>query len=153
MDKSSKQLGEILVEKGLVTQDQLEDALKEQKFTKEFLGTILLRRKLITEEDFLKALSEQFGFPFVSIEKEAIDFSVAMRFSPTFILDQKCIPIKEDEYTVTVAIVNPLNALTFSNMEKEANLRTVNYVLVSQQDMHRLIQHYLQYKESHGDGT
>jgi len=60
----SKFIGEILVEKNLVTEEQLQTALSEQQQTKEFLGTILVRRSFISEEDLLKGLSEQFDMPY-----------------------------------------------------------------------------------------
>ena len=54
---SGKRIGEILVEKRLITPAQLEDALKEQKGTNQFLGYILVHRELITEEDLSMALA------------------------------------------------------------------------------------------------
>lgn len=51
-----KRLGEALIGKGLITEAQLQDALREQGLTKEFLGAILLKRKLITERDLLENL-------------------------------------------------------------------------------------------------
>ena len=149
MERSNKQIGEILVEKGLITQAQLNDALIEQKMTKDFLGSILLKRNLISEEDFIKALSEQFNIPYVKIDKIDVNIAVAMKFSPTYILDNKCVPIQEDDYSVTVAISNPLNAQIFSEMEKEANMRNIKLVLICAKDMNWLVQFYQQYKKLH----
>ncbi|MBN3039089.1 MAG: hypothetical protein JW869_06740 [Candidatus Omnitrophica bacterium] len=149
MERPNKQIGEILIEKGLITQAQLDDALMEQKMTKEFLGKILLKRALVSEKDFIKALSEQYGIPYVDINQIDVNIAVAMKFSPTYILDHQCVPIKEDDYSVTVAISNPLNVQIFSEMEKEANMRSIKLVLICAKDMNWLVQFYQQYKKLH----
>ena len=56
-------LGELLIAKGLLTQSQLDEALAEQKKTRELLGTILIRKKFVKEDDFLTSLSKQFRIP------------------------------------------------------------------------------------------
>lgn len=125
MQRSNKQIGEILIEKGLLTPQQLDDVLREQKLTKEFIGAILLRRRFVSEADFLGALSTQFGYPYITLQKENVDLAVAMQFSATYVLDHKCVPIGQSEYAVTVAIVNPLDAWSISGLEKEAKMRRV----------------------------
>ena len=62
-----KLLGKILVDKGLITDESLKEALLEQGETKEFLGEILIKKKFIKEVDLLGALSEQFNLPVVSL--------------------------------------------------------------------------------------
>ena len=146
MDKTSKQMGEILVAKGVITAEQLQEALAEQRITKEFLGQVLLKRILITEKDLLQILSEQFGFPFISLKEEDIDLDIAMQFSATLILEHKCFPLKQDDYTVTVAITNPLDAWTLNKAEEESKMHRVKFVLVTEKDMLWLIQQYRRYK-------
>jgi len=58
---SWRPLGEVIVERGLVTQDQLEDALLEQRFTHKRLGTILVDRGFVSEPDLTDALVDQIG--------------------------------------------------------------------------------------------
>ena len=50
MAKSKFSLGQLLIERGIITQEQLEDALEEQKKTGELLGTTLLHMGFIDEE-------------------------------------------------------------------------------------------------------
>lgn len=140
--KSPKRLGEILIEKGYISKDQLHGALLEQKITDGFLGKILLDRALITEGQLIEALSEQFDIPIVDIKKQHLNLKLAKKFSSSLILDHKCFPLKEDEYIVTVAIVNPLDAVTMSKIEEETAPRKVKFVLVPQDDMEKIIQNY-----------
>jgi len=145
MGKSAKQIGEILIEKGFITEAQLHDALLEQKVSDKFLGMILIGRGLITDHDLLEALSEQFNMPLVDIKEQHIDMELARKFSTSLILDHKCFPLKEDDYSVTIAIVNPLNAVAISKIEQEANPRKVNLVLADEKDLLKVIQNYRQY--------
>jgi hypothetical protein len=145
MAKSGKRIGEILIEKGFITEAQLHDALLEQKVSDKFLGMILINRGLITDHDLLEALSEQFNMPLVDIKEQHIDMELARKFSTSLILDHKCFPLKEDDYSVTIAIVNPLNAVAISKIEEEANPRKVNLVLADEKDISKVIQNYRQY--------
>jgi type IV pilus assembly protein PilB len=151
VDKEYKQIGEMLIAKGLLTQEQLNDALAEQRITKELLGKILIKRKLVSEDDFFKTLSEQFNLPYIHLKKEAkyIDMSLAMQLSASLILEHQCVPISKKEYIVTVAIANPLDAWALSVVEQELKLLKVKFVLVSNTDMQWLIEQYQSYKGRH----
>ena len=144
MKASSKRLGEILIEKAMITEQQLADALKEQKTSGEFLGTIMINRGMISKANLSEALAEQFGIPLVELNQQNIDMDVLHRFSSSLILDYQCFPIKEDEDSVTVAIVNPLNATIISKIEQEFAPRKVNFVLVAEEDLKSAIQNYRQ---------
>lgn len=134
-------LGEILIEKKLIRKDQLLIALDEQKKTQEFLGMILVRKKFIAEEDLMKALSEVFRIPYVRLKAEDIDWPAAMRFSASLVLDNRCVPVRQDEQGWTVAITNPLDAEVISRIEEEAG-QAVNLVLASSQDIDAALRGY-----------
>ena len=57
-NQNRKRLGDVLIEKGLITESQLEMVILEQQKTKQALGVILLREKLVEEEELLKILSK-----------------------------------------------------------------------------------------------
>ena len=144
MRKTNKRIGEIFMEKGLITEAQLYDALAAQKSGNGFLGTVLMGKGIITEEQLTQVLSEQFGMPVVDIKKQYVDTALARKFSSSLILDHKCFPLSEDENSITVAIANPLNAVAISKVEEEAGQgqRKVNWVLASEADLKELIQDY-----------
>ena len=58
-----KRLGDILVAAGKITDKQLEDALKSQKYSGKKLGEILVENGIITEDDIVNAIEEQTGIP------------------------------------------------------------------------------------------
>jgi type IV pilus assembly protein PilB len=145
MGKSVKRIGEILIEKGMITAAQLHDALNDQKFSDKFLGVILKDKGLISDKELAEVLSAQFGIPLIDLKQEHIDMELAHRYSTSVVIDHKCFPFKADEYTVTVAIVNPLNAVAISKIEEESFPRKVNLVLANEQDLNDLIKNYRQY--------
>jgi type IV pilus assembly protein PilB len=148
MIKSQKKLGEILMAKGLITDEQLKEALDEQRKTNEFLGKILLKNNQLKEKDLLEALAEQFNIPYVSLKYKYIDWQIAKQFSLGLILDYKCFPIAKDEWSVTVAITNPLDVWAIKKAEEEARGLKLKLVLVSEGDMKEVIQRYQQYLRS-----
>lgn len=145
MRRSDKRLGEIFIGKGLVTAEQLDEALKEQRLTREFLGAILVKRYYVSENDLLKALADQFNIPIVSLKDMYIDWDLAKQFSSSLIVQNKCFPFKKDEWAVTVAITNPLDAWALKKAQEEAGGLPVKFVLVSSGDMEDAIKRYNQF--------
>ena len=147
MERIQKLLGEILVEKGFATRKQVEEALKVQEATKEFLGAILLRRGYVKEEDLLKALSEKYGMRLVSLKDRYIDWAFVKKFSASLILDYKCFPFEKKDFAVTFAITNPLDIWITKKAEDESAGLRVEFVLVSSEDMEGAIQRYKQFTQ------
>lgn len=144
MKKIQKRIGEILIQKKLITEAQLHDALVSQKISDGFIGKILVSKGAIAERQLMEALSEQFDVPFVDLKTQYIDMELSRQFSSTLILDHKCFPLRQDDNTVTVAIINPLNALAIAKIEDDSAPRKVNWVLAGEEDMNGLIQKYRQ---------
>lgn len=145
MQKGLKRIGEILVDKGLITQAQLHDALSEQKISDGFLGAILVNKGWITKRELLEGLAEQYGIPFVDLKTQYINMELARNFSSSLILDHKCFPLRQDENSITVAIVNPLDAVAITKIEVETRPRKLNLVLVNEEDLKGIIHNYRRY--------
>ena len=62
-----KRLGERLLERGVISEGQLADALRAQQVTGEELGTALLRLSYVQEDDLMRLLSEDAGIPFIDL--------------------------------------------------------------------------------------
>lgn len=149
MFRSQKRLGEILIEKGLITAEQLKEALAQQSETKEFLGKILLKKNISRETDLLEALAAQFNIRYARLKYRYIDWQLLKQFSVALILDYHCIPIARDEWSVTIAISNPLDAWAIKKAEEEARGLRINLVLASEDDIKEIIQRYQKYLRSH----
>ena len=73
MPNKKMRLGDILIEAGILTIDQLEDALVLQKQKNKKLGELLIDEKILTEEQILGVLEYQLGIPYVDLNKYYID--------------------------------------------------------------------------------
>jgi MSHA biogenesis protein MshE len=145
MQKTTKRIGEILLEKRLITEAQLHDALSEQNLSNGFLGAILVGKGWISDRQLMEALSEQFDIPLMDLKKQQINMELTNEFSSSLILDHKCFPVSENDVSITVAIVNPLNAVAISKIEEEARPRKVKLALVPEEDLKEILQNYRQY--------
>jgi len=132
-------LGDVLVQKKLITSEQLIECLDEQKLTKEYLGSILLKKGLIREEELMKVLSEQFDMPLVSLKRLYIDWAVCLQFAPIVATEQKVLPIRADESSLTVAISNPLDVMAVSKIEEQARPKKLKFVLVPHAELMEFI--------------
>ncbi len=103
----SKKIGEVLVEMGFVTKDQIFNALVESKKMHIPLGTILVQQGIITLEDLRTALSAQLGYEAVTQDQLKIDDSVLSMLPEDFIKLNKVIPISYDDKVLVVGMVNP----------------------------------------------
>ncbi|WP_353684237.1 type IV-A pilus assembly ATPase PilB [Thermodesulfovibrio sp. 3907-1M] len=96
-------LGEYLVKKGTITEEQLLHALKVQKAEKSKIGEILTRLGYASEDQIFSALSEIYGYPLIHLTVQSIDKSVFKLVSEEFIKKYKFIPFSKTENTIKVA--------------------------------------------------
>ena len=145
---SRKNLGDILIARGLIKQEQLQAALLEQKRTKEYVGAILVRRGLVREKDLLSGIAEQFGIVFVSLTNSYLDWHLIKSFSSSLVLEHRCMPLAKDEDCLTMAIVDPLDVWALQKCEEEAWGVKVRFVLASKDDMDDALLRYRQHLRS-----
>ncbi len=102
-------LGRLLLDKGAISESQLEQALEEQRYSGKLLGRILVELGFVTEEEVLRLLGIQSGLEFVELSKVKIPKTVIQKISPSLAKLYKILPIKLDNNTLTIAISDPLN--------------------------------------------
>ena len=114
---SNKQLGELLIERGIITHDQLNLAIEYQKKQKILLGEVLVEMKFATEKDIAQALTSQYGFPYLPLASYEIDTEV-IRAVPEDVCRKFClIPIDKIGKSLTLAMSNPLNIQAVEDVE------------------------------------
>ena len=133
--EAPKRIGERLVEKGLITQAQLEAALLHQRSSREFLGAVLVQLGLISEEALLKELAAQYGLHYARLQEVQVDWEVARHFSALLLAGFLCFPFQMNDQYIAVAISNPLDAMAISEMERQAGMRKVKWVLMPARDV------------------
>ncbi len=105
----TKRIGEILIEAGLITENDLAAALVEVKKTGERVGHVLVRQGKVTSEQLGKALSIQFRTKYVSIAKLEVSKTLLELLPPDFMREQEAMPIAKERGRLVVAMVNPAN--------------------------------------------
>jgi type IV pilus assembly protein PilB len=122
MAGETKKLGEILVERNLITQEQLDDALKEQKITQGKLGDILIQRGWLTNEDIRRALASQSGITAFDISNYIINPEVVRILTEDLARKYKVMPIFVINNNLTVAMSNPSNVFIIDELQKATKL-------------------------------
>ncbi|HON73372.1 MAG TPA: hypothetical protein PK512_08595, partial [bacterium] len=109
MLSQKKRLGEILVEKGIITEEILNRALSIQQGSMEKLGDVFLKMGVIKEEDLYSALSDIYNVPYVNLDDVVIDSEI-VRLVPEHICRRyMVIPLNIDGDRIMVAMSNPVN--------------------------------------------
>ena len=124
MVKKTKQLGEILIEKGIITPHQLKEALEEQKAASgRFLGAILVSRGVASEEQVALALSEQLGFVYVDVRDVDIEPRVIELVPEEVCRRLAVLPLFITQGMLTVAMDNPLDVKAIDELQLLTNFR------------------------------
>ena len=114
--RKTKKLGEILVEEGLISHEQLERALLEQSRTDQLLGRILIDLKIVRESDLMAALAKQIGFRFVDLTDYQIDGGAAMLIPDQVARRYRALPIGYEENKLLVAMADPANLFALDDI-------------------------------------
>ena len=105
----AKKLGDLLLDGGLITPDQLQRAQSEQKMGGAMLAPTLVKLGYMAEAELLDFLSKQFGVPAVDPAKLEVDQEVVDLIPSNIVQKYKIVPISLDGQTLTIAMVDPSN--------------------------------------------
>ncbi len=105
--KNSPRIGELLLREGLVTQDQLNKALAEQRHNGTRVGYNLVKLGFVKETDLTRMLARQHKMPAVDLAKFQVDARIAKLIPGELALKHNVLPLKRDGRTLTVAMSDP----------------------------------------------
>lgn len=135
-------LGQLLVDKGLVTQEQLQQALAQQTKTSEPLGLILVRLGFVKEEqDVLSVVAAQINVKLIQLKNISVDPQVMNRLPAKAANHYKVFPIKFENGILTVATHNPFNVAVFDDLSVIAKT-PIDLVLASEKEIQEAIREY-----------
>lgn len=144
--KKKQRLGELLVQHGLITTNQLKDALKRQAQVGGQIGSVLVEMGFITLDTLMNFLSHQLGVPSANLFKIDISPNVLKLMPLEKIKSMKVLPISLDENTVTLAMVNPRDMISIRDIEFSLG-KKVNPIVVPSSQMEIAIQSLASYPE------
>ena len=109
MKMTNLKLGEILTRSGVLTGEQLRDALEKQKGTQKRLGEILLERGYISEMQMIRSLEQQMSIPYIDLAYVRADPSLSALIPESFARGSMAVPIRKTGNVLTVAVADPLD--------------------------------------------
>ena len=113
----TKRIGEILLERGVITRVQLDKALASQKANGGLLGAILIQLGVATEQEIALALTAQYGFPYLPLENYELDDGI-MHLVPEHVARQYClVPVDRIGHALTIAMADPTNTQAIEDIE------------------------------------
>jgi type IV pilus assembly protein PilB len=138
----NKQLGEILVERGIINRSKLEDILAYQKEKGLLFGDALVAMKLATEEDVVQALTCQYGFPYLPLANYEIAPDVVVTVPAEVCSKYRLIPIDKIGRSLTLAMANPLNVQALEEVEKLTSCTVQAFVSTSTEITNAINRYY-----------
>ena len=113
-------IGELLLQKGLITPEQLQEALSVQhtRDKDKQLGQILIELGYVGREEFYGILAVQSGYPYIIINHYTIEPNILSLIPQTIVKKYQVLPLDKIQDILTVAMVNPLDKIVIDQIEK-----------------------------------
>lgn len=137
MIKQKIRIGDILEEKGFITNEQLMSALAEQKgsnFTKK-LGQIIIDKGYITEKEFTELLADQLNLEFIDLFGVNVNYDLMSTFPISMLRNADAIVFSEDEEYMHVAAWDPLNYEALELLEKTIAVKPIKLYVALKNDI------------------
>ncbi|MCK4301459.1 MAG: type II secretion system protein GspE, partial [candidate division Zixibacteria bacterium] len=114
---AKKKIGDLLIEKGYITGQQLEEAVRKQAVSGRRLGEVLIDLGHITEEQLTDSISDRLGVPKISLTSMVLDPKVVQRVSVDLARRYTLIPVFAVGSTLTLAMADPLNVVAIDEIK------------------------------------
>lgn len=137
----NKQLGELLIEQGIITQVQLEKALAFQKEKGGLIGEVLIENGYCKEEDVAQALTVQYGFPFLPLANYEISPDIINLIPLKVARQYLIVPVDKIGNNLTLGMVNPLNILAVEEAETVTGC-SIQIFVCTMSDVKKAIEKY-----------
>ncbi|MGO0060216.1 GspE/PulE family protein [Brevibacillus fluminis] len=142
-----KRLGDLLVESGMITAEQLQKALQEQQVSRQKLGDVLLSQGYISETQLIEVLEFQLGIPHVSLFKFKFDQSLTGIITESMAKRYQVIPLKKEGSKLTVAMADPLDYFALDDLRMSTGFQ-IEQAIATRDDIQRAIMRYYSLQES-----
>lgn len=136
----------LLLERGLITPEQLEQALAEQRSTGDRLERILVRRSLVDAREVLRVVGEQFDMPVIDLHTRSIDRDTLDSLPAKLVYRQHCVPVARRPGVLTVATSDPFDLTHLDELKLLTNC-AIEVVLADEDELRSFI------RANYGVGT
>ncbi|WP_026563422.1 GspE/PulE family protein [Bacillus sp. UNC41MFS5] len=140
MKQSRKRLGDLLIEEGLITLEQLQATL-DGKDASQKLGDALLQRGYLTEQQLVEVLQYQLGIPHVSLFQYPFDTNLFSLITKETAKRNLIIPLKRDGNKLFVAMANPMDFIVIDDLRLSTGFH-IEPAIATKDDILRTINKY-----------
>jgi type IV pilus assembly protein PilB len=130
MEKGRRKIGRCLVDRELITEHQLNEALKQQENSGDLLGIILVRQGYLSEENLAQTLSESLGLPFVDLDKAEIDEGALAAIPHAIMRRHNLLPFGLEKNRLLLACERPPGGQILGNLRRIAGRQIVLHIAV-----------------------
>jgi len=124
----TKRLGEILVDSGAITSEQLKMALADQKKSGGLVGEILVGWGFTSEEEIVQALASQYAFPYIEPSIYAPNDDVIRMIPKDFAVRNSVVGLDRFGSVLTVAMANPLHQQAIEQLEQMTQCKVQAFI-------------------------
>lgn len=149
MKQTRKRLGDLLIEAGLITNEQLQSALKE-KSPNQRLGDALLQHGFITEQQLIEVLEFQLGIPHISLYRYPFDTKLFSLISKESARRNLIIPLKKEGNRLFVAMADPMDFYVIDDLRLSTGFQ-IETAIATKDDIIRAINKYYNIDEEFED--
>jgi type IV pilus assembly protein PilB len=136
-----RQLGDILVDEGLVSHEQVASAVEEQERGGRTLGRVLVDRGVLTESQLVSALAGQIGLRFVDLTDHQVDTSAVVLVPAAVCRRHTALPIGREDGRLLVAMADPANVFAIDDIRSITGLE-VRALVATRADVMAAISRY-----------
>lgn len=127
----NKRLGEMLVDAGVLTEEQIDKAVEMQKGTGKRLGAVLLENGFINETQLIEVLRMQLGIDFIDLNKTKIDPYMAEIVPKNIAAQYHVVPVRKENGTLLLAMEDPLNFQALEMVKQVTRDKVQPYIAYS----------------------
>jgi hypothetical protein len=143
---NNKPLGELLLDRGIISQSQLDQSLDVQREKGGLIGEILVDLGFVKEDDIAQALTAQYGFPYLPLGNYDVDLDITGVIPGRVARQYLLVPIDKIGSNLTLAMSNPLNVQAIEDVELLTGCSVQTFVSTSS-DIKKAIEKYYKDKE------
>jgi type IV pilus assembly protein PilB len=143
---NNKPLGELLLDRGIINQSQLDQGLDLHRAKGGLIGEILVELGFVKEDDIAQALTAQYGFPYLPLGNYDVDMNITSIIPGRVARQYLLVPIDKIGNNLTLAMSNPLNVQAIEDVELLSGCSVQTFVSTSS-DIKRAIEKYYKDKE------
>ena len=136
-----RNLGQILLERGLLSDEQLRHAEEQQRSSGRSLGRVLVDQQIVTEKDLVAALAAQVGMGFVDLAEEEVDARAATMLSDNIMRRHSLLPVGFENGKLIVAMSDPANVVAVDDVRTVTGME-VKAVVATRDDILTAIERY-----------